>query len=147
MEWGEYKRITSSICRIITSSRRDIHNMHYRGENIFGYGCKTDTENHEDTHYFGRKFCIIKFTSQRYTVSTLLEEHPEQINTPICSAGTTYTLGSVEMVILVFGKSLWFAIHMDTSIIKPNQWRAYGISLWKEPLMGIGYWGLKRRRI
>ena len=35
MVWGRYKRIKSSVYIIITSKRRDIHNVKYRGEGVY----------------------------------------------------------------------------------------------------------------
>ena len=72
MAWDEYKIITSSVCRIITSNRRDIHNVNYREENIFKDICQTDIENNADANCFGRKFPLISFTYQQCTVSLLL---------------------------------------------------------------------------
>ena len=37
------------------------------------------------------------------------------------------------MVILVFGKGLWFGNRMDPSLINSNQCRSYGIALYYEP--------------
>ena len=71
-----------------------IYNVNYREENKFWYGCQTDIDNHTGTHCFGRKFSLTAFTSQKCTVSPLLEECTEKMNIPICSAGTKYTLRS-----------------------------------------------------
>ena len=108
MAQDEQKTVTSSVCRIITFNRRDIHNVNYREKYIFWDGCQMDIVNNSDTHCFGRRFCPIDFKYQQFTVSPLLEKYPEQINAPIFSAGTIYTLGSGEMVILVFELGLWF---------------------------------------
>ena len=76
---------------------------------------------------FGMNFLPIIFTYQLCTVSLLLEKLPEKMNIPICSAGTAYTLGSGETVILVFGKGLLFGNRMYRLLINPNQCRYYGI--------------------
>ena len=55
----------------------------------------------------------IDYIYQQCTASPFLEEYPEQINTPICSAGTAYTLGIIKMVISVFGRGLWFENGME----------------------------------
>ena len=93
MVWYQYNRITSLVCGIVTSYWRNIHNVIYRGGGLFWEGYQTDIENYADIHCFGRNFRPIYFTSQRCAVSLLLEKYPEQMSTPICSAGTAYTLG------------------------------------------------------
>ena len=65
MAWDEYKIITSSVCRIITSNRRDIHNVNYWKENIFKDIYRTDIENNAYTYCFGRNFIPIEFTYQQ----------------------------------------------------------------------------------
>ena len=52
------------------------------------------------------------------------------MNIPIFSAGTAYTLGIVETVILVFGNYLWFGNCMDRLLINFNQYRPYVIPVY-----------------
>ena len=69
-------------------------------------------DNHDDTHYFGTNFRPISPTSEECTMSLFLPEYEEQTNVPICTGVTDLTLDSGEVVILKFGKDLWFGNRM-----------------------------------
>ena len=69
-------------------------------------------DNQADTHYFGAKFRPISFTLEECTVSQFLPEYSEQINVPIWTSVTAFTLDSGEVVILEFGQGLWFGNRM-----------------------------------
>ena len=46
-------------------------------------------------------------------MSPLLPEYAEQMNVPICTGVTALTLDLGEVVILDFGKGLWFGNRME----------------------------------
>ena len=49
-------------------------------------------DNHADTHYFGRNIRPISFTSEEFAVAPFLAEYYEQVNIPICTGATLYTM-------------------------------------------------------
>ena len=61
------------------------------------------------------------------------------MNIPIYSAGTAYTLGIREKVILVFVHGLSFGNRMDRSLINTNKCRDSGISVCDKPKDGYQY--------
>ena len=67
-------------------------------------------------------------------VAPFLEEYSEQLNIPICTGATSYTMESGEVLILIFGQDLWFGNRMDKTLIKPNQCQAFGIPIFDEPI-------------
>ena len=77
--------------------------------------------NHKDTHCFGRNIRPIPFKSEECAVSPFMEEYSEQVNIPICTGATSYTMELVEVVILIFVQGLWFGNRMDKTLINPNQ--------------------------
>ncbi len=78
---------------------------------------------------------MLHFTTQQCTIAPFLSEYPEQMDIPICSAGTAYyQLESGEMVILMFGQGLlWFGNRMERSLINPNQCCAFSIKVCDDP--------------
>ena len=65
-------------------------------------------------------------------MSPFLPEYAEHINVPICTCVTAFTLDSWEVVILDFGKGLWFGNRMEKSLINPNQCRKFGIQIFDD---------------
>ena len=55
------------------------------------------------------------------------------MNILTCNGITAYTLYSMEVVILEFGKGLWFGNRMHKSLINPNQFRRFGIQICDDP--------------
>ena len=55
------------------------------------------------------------------------------MNVPICTGVTALKLDSGEVVILEFGKGLWFGNRMEKSLIKPNQCRKFVIQICYDP--------------
>ena len=66
-------------------------------------------------------------------MSPFFPAYAEQVNIRICNGITAYTLYSMEVVILEFGKGLWFGNRMDKSLINPNQFRRFGIQICDDP--------------
>ena len=91
--------------------------------------CSTDMDKYADTHCFGRNTWPISFTSEEYTVTPFLEKYSEQVNIPICTGATLYTMESGEVIILIFGQGLWFGNRMDKTLINPNQYQHFGIPI------------------
>ena len=90
-------------------------------------------DNHVDKNCFGRNICPVSFTSEYFTVSPFLSEYYEQVNIPICTGVTSYTMESGESIILIFGQGLWFGNRMDKTLINPNQCQAFGIPICDDP--------------
>ena len=60
-------------------------------------------DNHEDTLFFGINVRSISFKSEECTVAPFLVEYSEQVNIPICTGATLYTMELGEVIILIFG--------------------------------------------
>ena len=134
MDVSAIQATTGTVCKIITSNRRVVHRVRKRDrEEISWDAAPSEIDNHADTHCFGCNFRVLHFTTQQCTVAPFLSEYPEQMDIPICSAGTAYQLESGETVILMFGQGLWFGNRMERSLINPNQCRAFGIKICDDP--------------
>ena len=48
-------------------------------------------------------------------MSPFLLEYAEQMNVPICTGLTAFTLNSREVVILEFGQGLWFVNRIENN--------------------------------
>ena len=83
-------------------------------------------DNRYDTHCFGENFQPISLSSEECTVSKLLPEYTERVNIPICAGITVFPLDSGEVVIIDFGKGLWFVNRTEKSLINPHQCRSLG---------------------
>ena len=59
-------------------------------------------DNHRDTHFFGRNIRPISFTSEEFTVTPFLVEYSGQVNIPIFTGATSYTMELGEAGIFVF---------------------------------------------
>ena len=70
-------------------------------------------------------------------MSPFLQEYAEQTNVPICTGVTALTLDSGEVVILEFGKGLWFGNRMKKLLINPNQCQKFGIPTDPHRKLGI----------
>ena len=55
------------------------------------------------------------------------------MNVPICTGVTALTLDSDEVVIMEFGKVLWFGNRMGKSLINPKECQKFGIQICDEP--------------
>ena len=66
-------------------------------------------------------------------MSPLIPEYAEHTNVPICTGVTDLTLDSGEVVILEFGKGLWFGNKMEKSLINPNQCQKFRIKICNDP--------------
>ena len=53
-------------------------------------------------------------------VAPFLAEYSEQINIPICTGATSYTIESGEVIILIFGQILCFGNRMEKILINPQ---------------------------
>ena len=90
-------------------------------------------DNHTDTHFFGRNIQTISFTLEECKVEHFLVEYSEQVNIPICTGATSYTMESGEVTILIFGQGLWFGNRSEKTLIKTNQCQAFGIPICDDP--------------
>ena len=77
-------------------------------------------DNHSDNYLFGSNFRPIPFTLEEFTVSPLIPENSEQMNVPIFTGVTALKIDSGKVVILEFGKGLWFGNRMEKLVISPN---------------------------
>ena len=55
------------------------------------------------------------------------------MNVPICTGVIALILDSGGVVILEFGKGLWFGNRMEKSLTTPNQYQKFGIQICNEP--------------
>ena len=53
-------------------------------------------------------------------MSPLLPEYVEHMNVPICTVVTALSLDSGEIIILEFGKGMWFVNIMDSKRQRPG---------------------------
>ena len=90
-------------------------------------------DNHADTHCFERHIRLILFTSEECTVKKFIVEYSEQVNIPIFTGATSYTMELRKVIILIFGQGLWFGNRTDKSLINPNQCRYFGIPICDDP--------------
>ena len=91
------------------------------------------SDEHANTHFFGRKIRPIAFKSEECTDAPFLVEYFEQINFPIFTGATSYTIESGEFIILIFGQGLWFGNMMEKNLINPNQCLSFGITICDDP--------------
>ena len=52
-------------------------------------------------------------------VAPFLAEYSEQVNTPICTGETSYTMELGEVIILIFFQVLWFENSMEKTLTDP----------------------------
>ena len=95
--------------------------------------CSTEMDNHTDTHCFGSNIRPISFTSEECTVANFLAEYYKQINIPIRTGATSYTMELGEVIIRIFVQGLWFGIRMEKTLINHNQCQAFGIPICDDP--------------
>ena len=66
-------------------------------------------------------------------VAPFLADYYEQVNIPIYTGATSYTIESGEVIIIIFGQGLWFGNRMEKTLINPNQCRAFDIPICDDP--------------
>ena len=120
------------VFHIITGPRRFIERTSRKKEKIHWGVCLTYMDNHADTHYFWRNIRLISFTSKECIVAPFLVDSSEQVNMPICTVATSYTMESGEVIILIFGQGLWFGNRMGKTLINPNHCQDFGIPICDE---------------
>ena len=132
--WNHYGCILQScVFHINTGSRRFIEKTSRKQKKIHWYVCSTKMDIHSGIHCFGRNIRLILFTSEEFTVAPFLAECSRQVNIPICTGATSYTMESGEVIILIFGQGLWFFNRMEKILIDPNQCRDFGIPICDDP--------------
>ena len=95
VSWKHYGRILQSdVFHINIGFRRFIEKSSGEKGKIHWDACSTEMDNHTDTHCFGRKIPTISFKSEECTVAHFLAEYYEQVNIPICTGATSYTMES-----------------------------------------------------
>ena len=66
-------------------------------------------------------------------IKNVLVEYSEQVNVPICTGATSYTMESWEGMIIIFRQGLWFGNKTEKKLINPNQCQYFGIPLCDNP--------------
>ena len=66
-------------------------------------------------------------------VAHFLAEYYEQVNIPICTGATLYTMELWEVIILIFGQRLWIGKRMEKILINLNQCRSFHIPICDDP--------------
>jgi len=123
------------IYQITTSNRRLIKEVKRRKKapDHFIHPLPSEIDNHANTTCFGKNFRVISFTSEMCSVSPYLSEYDSITDIPICTAATAVDLNTGETIILEFGQGLWFGDRMNHSLINPNKYRVYGLSVCDDP--------------
>ena len=93
----------------------------------------TESDNHADTHCFGKNFRPTFFTELECTVSPFLSSYENTENVKVCTAATAYTNEHGRTYIMIFGQGLWFGEKMEKSLINPNQCRDFGVQVCDDP--------------
>ena len=100
--------VNRAVFNINTCNRRIINKLQKNQNKIIWRASATEMDNFADTRCFGANFRPISFTLEECTMSLFLPEFTEQINVPIFTGVTSLTIDSGEVVIVEFGKGLWF---------------------------------------
>ena len=83
--------------------------------------------------FFGINIRPISFTSEECTVTTFLAEYYEQVNIPMFTGATSYTMELGGVIILIFGQGLWFCNRMEKTLINPIQYQSFSIPICDDP--------------
>ena len=59
-----------------------------------------------------------------------LADYYEQVNVPICTDATLYTMELEEVIVLIFVKGLWFGNSIEKTLINPNKCKDFGIPIY-----------------
>ena len=104
----------------------------------------TESDNHADTHCFGKNFRPTFFTElECRTVSPFLSSYENTENVNMCTAATAYTNDHGRTYIMIFGQGLWFGEKMEKALINPNQCRDFGVQVCDDrtdPNRKLGYY-------
>ena len=90
-----------------------------------------ECDTNADTCCLGKNFVILEFTQRAANIYAYIKDIAPIVGVPIVSGGTAWDDPVTgQTYILVINKGLYHGNKMDYSLIKPNQIRDYGISLW-----------------
>jgi hypothetical protein len=99
-----------------------------------------EMDTHADKYVLGPNFVILHYTSRECDVSPYTEVYESVTAVPIVSGATAWTDKRTGLTyILVVNEALWMPDTVTSSLINPNQLRAYGITVQDNPFAGPMY--------
>jgi hypothetical protein len=106
-----------------------------------------EMDTHADTCVLGPNFVILHYTSRECDVSPYTEVYESVTAVPIVSGATAWTDKRTGLTyILVVNEALWMPDTVTSSLINPNQLRAYGITVQDNPFAGPMYRKIKNHQ-
>jgi hypothetical protein len=118
--------------RVISSLRRRVSRTHGKSNTILREPVYSTLEmdTHADTCVLGPNFVLLHYTSRECDVSPYTEVYESVKPVPIVSGATAWTDERTGLTyILVVNEALWMPDTVTSSLINPNQLRAYGITV------------------
>jgi hypothetical protein len=99
-----------------------------------------EMDTHADICVLGPNFVVLHYTSRECDVSPYTEVYESVKAVPIVSGATAWTDERTRLTyILVVNEALWMPDTVTSSLINPNQLRAYGITVQDNPFAGPMY--------
>jgi hypothetical protein len=96
-----------------------------------------EMDTHADICVLGPSFVILHYTNRECDVSPYSEVYESVKADPIVSGATAWTDERTGLTyILVVNEALWMPDTVTSNLIKPNQLRAYGITVQDNPFAG-----------
>ena len=107
------------------------HNNNVGASGVYG---GNEIDNHADTICAGANWRVIELTGQYCSVSPFSSRYKPLDNIPVAKCATVYVFESTgTQVLLIADQVLWFGNDIPTTLINPNQLRAYGVSVCDDP--------------
>jgi hypothetical protein len=131
-----------NVSRVLSSLRRRLSRTNGKSitiprEPVYST-LKMDTD--ADTCVLGPSFVILHYTNRECDVSPYSEVDESVKAVPIVSGATAWTDERTGLTyILVVNEALWMLDTVTSSLINPNQLRAYGITVQDNPIVGPMY--------
>jgi hypothetical protein len=134
-KWRNVSRVISSLRRRV-SRTNGMFNAIPR-EPVYS---TLEMDTHADTCVLGPNFVILHYTNRECDVSPYTEVYESVKAVPIVSGATAWTDERTGLTyILVVNEALWMPNTVTTTLINPNQLRAYGITVQDNPFAGPMY--------
>jgi hypothetical protein len=134
-KWRHMSRVVSSLRRRVSRTSRTSNAI--LREPVYS---TLEMDTHADASVLGPNFDIPHYTSRECDVSPYTEVYESVKAVPIVSGATAWTDERTGLTyILVVNKALWMPDTVTSSLINPNQLRAYGITVQDNPFAGAMY--------
>jgi hypothetical protein len=131
-----------NVSRVLSSLRRRVSRTNGKSNTIPWEPVYStlDMDTHADTCVLGPSFVILHYTNRECDVSPYSEVYESVKAVPIVSGATAWTDERTGLTyILVVNEALWMPDTVTSSLINPNQLRAYGITVQDNPFAGPMY--------